>query len=329
MVLVSETMLQQTRVDQVIPYFQKFIIAFPKAETFVKASEDNVLKIWEGLGYYTRAINLHKTVKIIMNKYGGSLPSEKSELLKLPGIGHYTANALLSLLFNKPYSVVDGNVIRVISRLFGINIDTRLLSTRNIIQSQMDELMDKDLPADFNESIMDFGATLCLPKNPNCNSCPLNKLCFANLNNQVNLLPFKSPNSKKPQINLVAFIIRNKTKLLIVRRPLEGLLPGMWEFPCRKIEKTDQLINGETKTLLKEFNIKAIYIKSLSTIKHTYSHFHLDLNSYLFQADNLRFVSEFYIQHRWIEIESLSDFAIHGAIQKLILKIKPQLKVVP
>ncbi len=170
---ISEIMLQQTRVDQATPYYYRFIERFPTVQKLAEAEIHDVLMAWEGLGYYSRARNLHMAAKEIMEKFNGTIPETWDEITQLKGIGPYTASAILSIAFNKKYAVVDGNVIRVLTRYFGIEDDVRLTSVKNRIQESSDELIDEQFPGDFNQALMELGAIVCTPANPNCDSCPV------------------------------------------------------------------------------------------------------------------------------------------------------------
>jgi len=230
-VWISEIMLQQTQVEQVKDYFNNFIAEFPTIEDLANSSLQKVLKLWEGLGYYLRARNLHKASQIIVKQYKGEYPSTKLKIIKLPGIGEYTANAIMSFVFNKPYSVVDGNVIRVISRIFGIADNVREPKTLKKIKLKTDKLMPSQKSADYNEAIMELGALVCIPKNPICINCPINEYCEAYQDNLMNVIPLKSKSSVKPLIKVIVQIVKRKSQFLIARRKDHGLLGGYSEFP--------------------------------------------------------------------------------------------------
>ena len=194
---LSEFLLQQTQVEQALPYYKKFIENYPDIPTLAKASEHDVLNLWAGLGYYSRARNLLKSAKILTQKFGGKFPIDFKQALSLPGIGNYTASAILSIAYSQPYSVVDGNVKRVISRVYSITDDIRLDITHKLIQNICNTLISKKHPGDFNEGLMELGATLCKPKNPFCPQCPINKFCLAYERGEVSNIPFKSPSVPK------------------------------------------------------------------------------------------------------------------------------------
>jgi A/G-specific adenine glycosylase len=304
-VWISEIMLQQTQVEQVINYYNNFITKFPTVHDLANADLQDVLKVWEGLGYYSRARNLYKAAKIIAYQYNGEFPKTKIEIIKLPGIGEYTANAILSLVYNQSYSVVDGNVIRVISRLFGISDNVRLSTTLKKIKSMTDKLLPANDSANFNEAMMELGALICLPKNPFCQKCPVMSSCLALENNLINIIPFKNKKAAKPSITVIIQIYKQSSKYYIVKRKDHGLLGGFWEFPIKIIEN----IQG-----LEAYNHKKIF----NVVKHSYTHFNLLMYPVLITKNELHIKENLYTEFRWIELNKIRDFPIHRAMQKIL-----------
>ncbi len=228
-VLVSEFMLQQTTVATVGPYFARFMDAFPTINALGDATDERVYSLWAGLGYYSRARSLHKTAKIIVGEYGGMLPDDRDKLLKLPGIGPYTAASILSLAFNRYAPVVDGNVVRVICRLNGWDMPTSTIMDR--IRDAARDMTDPTRPADYASAIMDFGAMVCTPKNPACDTCPLRDYCVAHQNGTVDRIPVILKLKKKEKIGR-AYVIKNRGgQIFIRRRTGRGLLAGLYEVP--------------------------------------------------------------------------------------------------
>jgi A/G-specific adenine glycosylase len=226
-VWVSEVMLQQTRVQTVIPYYRRWMERFPDVEALAAADEDDVLSLWEGLGYYSRARNLQKAARVVRERHGGSLPDSADALRGLPGFGAYTAGAVASIAFNAPAPAVDGNVRRVLSRLFDLAAPTGAE-----LQARAAELVDPTRPGDFNQALMDLGATVCMPIEPRCSACPLETLCQARVRGTVHLRPGARPRKVIPQRSFaVAVILDREDRVLLVRRPRVGLLGGMWAFP--------------------------------------------------------------------------------------------------
>ncbi|MDZ7690089.1 MAG: A/G-specific adenine glycosylase [Balneolaceae bacterium] len=214
---ISEIMLQQTRVDQATPYFHRFIDRFPTVQDLAEADQQEVLKVWEGLGYYSRARNMHTAARRVVDEFDGKVPDSWDEITSLKGIGPYTASAVLSIAFGKPYAVVDGNVLRVLTRFFGIENDIRSTKTKNQVQELADNLIHKARPGDFNQAVMELGATVCVPSNPACNECPVNTNCTAFKTVKQDEIPYKSPAKKKPHHQIGVGIIQNKYDEVLYR----------------------------------------------------------------------------------------------------------------
>lgn len=238
-VWVSEIMLQQTKVDTVIPYYDRFLEKFPTIETFAAADDESVLKIWEGLGYYSRVRNLHSAVKEVVANYGGSVPDTPEEISKLKGVGPYTAGAVLSIAYGKPEPAVDGNVMRVLSRILLIREDIAKASTRKVFETAVRELIDHDHPSYFNQALMELGALICTPTSPACLLCPVREHCSAFAEGVQSELPVKTRKKKTRHVDLVAAVLKNdKEEFIIRKRPNKGLLASLWEFPI--VERNSQ-----------------------------------------------------------------------------------------
>ena len=234
---LSETMLQQTRVATVIPYYHRFVRAFPTIESLAAAPLEDVLKLWEGLGYYSRARNLHRAAQIIVDEYGGSLPADVETLLTLPGIGNYTAGAIASIAFGIAAPVLDGNVMRLFARLLDLEDDITLPATRNKLWRLAEQWLPAHAPGDYNQALMELGQQVCRPRNPLCPSCPIQFSCHAWSAGTQSARPVRSKRSPTPHYDVTAGLIRDeRERLLIARRPLDGLLGGLWEFPGGKVE---------------------------------------------------------------------------------------------
>ncbi len=227
---LSEVILQQTRVDQGLPYFLSFVEKYPTVFHLAKAHIDEVLRAWQGLGYYSRARNMHKCAKIVVAQFDGIFPENKHELIKLPGIGAYTAAAIASLAYGKQEAVVDGNVIRLITRLYGIEADISDKKTINEIQRIVDKLISKTDPHLFNQAIMEFGALHCTPKNPSCSNCDFLGLCVAQINNQLAKIPFKSSKTKKRLRFFTYLVINIHGRYLMRKRDSKDIWQGLFEF---------------------------------------------------------------------------------------------------
>ncbi len=279
---ISEIMLQQTRVDQVLPYYQRFMARFPDVTSLARADLDEVLRLWEGLGYYSRARNMHKAARQIVDRHAGRFPDTHEEAIALPGIGPYTAAAILSIAFGQPWPVVDGNVIRVISRLFGIGEDVRLGSVQKTIARHAAELLDRENPADFNQAMMELGATVCTPAAPSCSSCPLQERCHAFRHNATDQYPYKSPARKRPHHHIAIGVVRDTSgRLLIARRPDHAMLGGLWEFPGGKQEKGEALRDTVRRELGEELGVDVdVAPKPFRVVRHAYSHFTITLHAF-------------------------------------------------
>lgn len=278
---VSEIMLQQTRVDQATPYFQNFILEFPAVEDLAKAPQQKVLKAWEGLGYYSRARNLHAAAKTVVDKYNSQLPTTYDELIELKGIGPYTAAAISSIAFGRPNAVVDGNVIRVLSRYFGITEDVRSSAVRRDIQQHADSLIDPERPGDFNQALMELGSVVCTPSNPECTSCPIQSQCVAYNTAQTDSIPYKSSKKKKPHHTIGVGIIEGEDdKVLIALRPNDAMLGGLWEFPGGKQKEGENIQQTIERELEEELNIEVHAYRELMSLKHHYSHFSITLHAW-------------------------------------------------
>ena len=278
---LSEIMLQQTRVAQGMPYFFSFTEEFPTVFDLANADEEKVLKLWQGLGYYSRARNLHKTAQFIANDLNGVFPATYHDLLKLKGVGEYTAAAIASFSYNEVVPVVDGNVFRVLSRYFDIESDIALPATKKEFTALAHELMPKDNPAIFNQAIMEFGAIQCVPKNPNCGVCVFNTSCLALQKKKVGVLPVKSKKLKITNRFFNYLILEDiEGNTLIQKRTAKGIWHNLYEFP---LLETDEIVNFDfiTKTvqqgILSSYKITGIEACSYATIIHKLSHQHLHI----------------------------------------------------
>lgn len=272
---LSEIILQQTRVEQGLPYYERFIKKFPDVIALAKANEQEVLKLWEGLGYYSRARNLHHTAKIIANDYKGVFPEKYEQILALKGIGSYTASAIMAFAFKKPYAVVDGNVFRVLSRVFLIDKPIDVVANKKHFENLAHELLDKKNPFDYNQAILDFGATVCTPVNPKCDECVLKFKCLAKEKNKIHDLPVKSKKTKKTTRHFVYLIIKDKSNnVFIKKRTANDIWKGLYEFPLINIENLkDKTIIDKTQLFLKENKAENIKMATISRkFKHLLTH---------------------------------------------------------
>ena len=322
-VWISELMLQQTRVDQVIPYFNRFMKRFPSLKSLASASQEEVLKQWEGLGYYSRARNLHKAAQIIAIDYKGRFPRDPSAIFKLPGIGSYTAAAIGSLAFNLDMAVLDGNVIRVLTRLFANPKDTGSTTTKLELQQLADELLIKGDAGNFNEAMMELGATVCLPKNPQCTACPLAGICLGHVSGRPTDYPVKAPKKKVPHIVVGAAVVTNrKGEVLIAQRRNEDMLGGLWEFPGGKQESGETIQQCISRELKEELGINVETAEFITTIKHAYSHFTMDMHTYFSKIKSGRPRPIECQDYRWVKISALREFPYSKADLYVITELE-------
>jgi A/G-specific adenine glycosylase len=280
---VSEIMLQQTRVETVIPYYEKWLRLFPTVEVLANASEHDVLNAWEGLGYYSRARNFHKAAKIVASEYGGKLPHDLNELRKLPGIGRYTVGALASIIFGMDEPALDGNLKRVYARLFDVSVPVDSLGGERILWQLAKENLPKGKAADFNQALMDLGASICVPKNPRCLICPVMKACLAREHGNQNIRPVKTPKKEIPlHVHTAAIVIRDG-KVLLAQRPSTGLLGGMWEFPNGRVTASQDLLEKLVKVIRAGYNLKLRKkrnVQKIGVFHHAYSHFKVAVHAF-------------------------------------------------
>lgn len=280
---ISEIMLQQTRVDTVIPFYNRFLEAFPSVEVLAESPEQAVLKAWENMGYYSRARNLHAAAKAIVAVFGGRIPSTRKELSSLAGIGAYTTGAILSMAYGQSVPAVDGNVRRVLSRLFGIREPIDQPKVKGTLEELAATLVPEQRPGDFNQALMDLGATICRSADPLCASCPLMTHCQAHRLNIQDTIPLTAKRPAIPHREAVAAIIRNRDgRLLVVQRPAEGLLASFWRFPGGFIEQTGGSAAASLERRVKEeLGVEFRTGRHLTSADHQYTHFRVTLHAYL------------------------------------------------
>lgn len=274
-------MLQQTRVETVVPYFLRFLERFPNAETLARAPLGEVLKVWENLGYYTRGRNLHKAAGEIVERFGGRIPADMEEILRLPGIGRYTAGAILSIAFGRDVPAIDGNVRRVISRLFAMEESVDDSAARKRIDGFVEPLVPKRNPGRFNQALMELGAVCCTPKTPVCPACPLQDDCGARVQGLEHRLPVRGKKKSIPHREAASAVIRDQNgRLLIVQRPARGLLGSLWKFPGGILNPEEPPEEGLARIARKELGIEIGVGSSLAAVKHAYTHFRITLTAF-------------------------------------------------
>ncbi len=278
-VLVAEVMLQQTQTATVIPYFERFLARFPTVESLAAAPLADVLKQWEGMGYYARARNLHKAAQIIVAEHNGQVPNDPAALRRLPGIGRYTAGAILSLAFGQDAPALDGNVRRVLCRLFAIEEDPRLPAVQRHLWDLAHSLLPPGKAGPFNEALMDLGATVCTPQAPRCLVCPLLGLCESQRQGLQENIPPKKGRRPLPHYDVTAAVIEDvEGRLLVAQRPLHKLLGGLWKFPGGKREEGETLEECLARELREELGIEVTVGEEIVSFPHAYTHFRITLH---------------------------------------------------
>jgi len=279
---ISEIMAQQTQIDTLIPYYNRFIESFPDVASLADATEDQVIKAWEGLGYYSRARNLHRAAKIIMADYAGCFPDNFSELIKLPGIGPYTGGAIASIAFNEKVSAVDGNVLRVISRYCNSFEDIGDAKTKKIVTQWVEAILP-ETSGDFNEGLMELGAMICSPQNPRCLICPIRSGCQSHAFGTTSQLPVKKQKQKQARKKMEVGILKQNGELFFVKRPVSGLLSEMWSFP---IVETTAGGGEDIKKKLGEFFPELSAPVFIGESRHMFSHIIWEMSLYRFDVES-------------------------------------------
>jgi A/G-specific adenine glycosylase len=322
-VWLSEIMLQQTQVAAVIPYFERFLAKFPTVQALAAAPLDDVLKQWEGLGYYSRARNLHKAARLIVEQYHGEFPTTAAELVTLPGIGRYTAAAIASICFGERVAVLDGNVMRVLSRLDDIADDVTKTATQKHLWEVAESLVPAERAGDYNQAMMELGRTLCRPRQPLCLLCPVASHCLALQHGTQNQRPVKTPKAETPHYNVAAGVIYNAAgQMLIAQRPAEGLLGGLWEFPGGKQEAGETLPECLQRELMEELVIEVEVGEMIAVVKHAFTHFKITLHAFECQHISGDPQTIGCAAWRWVTLDDLEQFAFGRADQQVIAVLR-------
>jgi len=321
-VWVSEIMLQQTRVETVIPYFEKWMKLFPDVKALAKASEQEVLNAWEGLGYYSRARNLYKAARIIASKFNGQLPRDLTDLRSLPGIGRYTVGAIASIAFKMDVPTLDGNLRRVFSRLYDVAEYADSPAGEKILWEYAAQNLPEGKAGDYNQALMDLGATICLPKNPKCLLCPLLVFCKAHENGTEELRPVLKLRKQVPHYIHAAGVIIERGRVLISQRPADGLLGGMWEFPNGRVVPKAGDKGDPAKELVKVLNaacrIKVRKNEALGIVQHAYTHFKVTVHA--FRCTSVLIPKNKNL--KWVKISELDDYPMGRVDRQIARKIK-------
>lgn len=330
---ISEIMLQQTRVDTVIGYFYRFMETFPTIEALAEAPEDKLLKVWEGLGYYSRARNLKAAAQQIMTEFDGKMPQTLAEIQSLKGIGPYTAGAIASIAFNFPEPAIDGNVMRVVSRLFEIDADIAKPASRKIFDEAMRTIIDPQQPGEFNQALMDLGSAICTPTSPQCSACPLQAFCQSAHHGTQTQYPVKSKKAKPKPVYYLALVIEKDGKLLLEQRPATGLLANFWTFPLVEVTESeyrhyqqtwqpsegpldlvaeDELVIGDWPVVWQK--------RTIGEATHVFSHLKWHLLIFHGHALNVTLAEN----QRWISLAGICDYPLPKPQLKMLDVIKQE-----
>ena len=318
---VSEVMLQQTQVKKVVAYYERFIARFPDVHHLAAARLQDVLKVWEGLGYYARARNLHKAAQVVVDELDGKIPVDYASFRKLPGVGDYSAAAVQSIAFNAPYAAVDGNIKRVLARLFLIETPINDAKSAKVFQQRADELLDSNAPGFFNQAMMELGATVCRPQSPTCLVCPVNSFCEVFQTAQQDKFPYRRETKPIPEHHLAVGVIYRDNKVLLTQRQLDGLLGGLWEFPG------GQLVEGETaetacdRHIADVVNLSVTNVRYLTQVKHAYTHFKVVVDVFQCEYQAGEVVLKGPRDAKWVEVTALRDYPLPRVTHKFLEKL--------
>ena len=309
-VWVSEIMLQQTQVETVLPYYRRFMKRFPSIRSLAEAPLQDVLRSWEGLGYYARARHLKDAAESVRANHGGRLPRLAADLVRLPGIGEYTAAAIASICFGERIAVVDGNVARVMARLKAIDEDVGRTAMRRCLATELASFAPKRAPGDFNQAMMELGALVCRPRRPHCDVCPLQPRCLAYKMSAVDRFPIKSAAKKIPHREMVAAVVRRKRSVLLVRRPSNGLLGGLWEFPGGPRKPREKLACAVRRCVWQQTQLEVATVAPFRVLKHAYSHFRITLRVLECRPVSGKIKAPAGQAARWIPVCKLNEYPL-------------------
>ena len=318
---LSEVMLQQTRIAAAEGYYHRFLNRFPTIETLAEASLDEVLKLWEGLGYYARARNLHRLAQLVVAEHGGKFPATAETLQTLPGIGRYTAAAIASIAFGEAVAVLDGNVIRVLTRLIDSPEEISQPKVVEQLWTLANDLLPKKRPGDYNQALMDLGRMVCTPRRPDCPHCPVSEFCLAATRGTQELRPVKKPKAPLPEVRAAAAVIRDEAgRLLLMQRPEEGLLGGLWMLPGGSCEPDESYANCLQRSLAQTLGIKVRVGTEMAAATQTLTHFRLRLRAFACElvagtpTDKTRWA--------WVASAELSNYSLGKADREIVDRLE-------
>jgi A/G-specific adenine glycosylase len=319
---VSEVMLQQTQVKTVIPYYLKFLNRFPTIQDLADSDLQRVLKAWEGLGYYGRARNMHKAAHTIVQAHHGTFPDTWEQIHALPGIGDYIAAAVLSIVFNSPYAVVDGNVKRVLSRFLKIDTPVNKAAAGKAFKKHADGLLYTPDPGKYNQALMELGALVCTPTAPLCSTCPIQAGCKAFQSSSVETYPKRVKAKQTPLYHIAIGVVLKYNKVLITKRRDDGLLGGLWEFPGGKIKQGETPETACIREIKEETGLQVAGLEYLTQVKHAYTHFKIIVDVFICNNASGTLVLDGPVDHQWITLEKIDDYPFPKANHKFIPRLR-------
>jgi A/G-specific adenine glycosylase len=319
---VSEVMLQQTQVSTVLSYYRRFLKSFPSVKRLAAADLQSVLKLWEGMGYYARARNLHRAAQTVVQDFKGKIPDSWAAFHGLPGVGDYIAAAVLSIAFDQPYAVVDGNVKRVLARLHKISAPVNQPQSNPTFKAAADILLHVRRPGTFNQAMMELGALVCKPHNPACDDCPLSKSCRAYRSQQVRDFPKRKKRKTTPQYHIAVGVVFKNDRVLITQRKAEGLLGGLWEFPGGKIRDGESAEAACIREIKEEANLAVEIDHHLTQVRHAYTHFRIVMEVFCCNYVSGRVYLRGPVAFRWIRINEYQSYPFPRANHKFIPLLK-------
>lgn len=320
---LSEIMLQQTRIAAVEGYYARFLERFPTIETLAAAPLDEVLKCWEGLGYYSRARNLHRLAIIVVNEHHGQFPATAEALQKLPGIGRYTAAAIASIAFHERVAVLDGNVMRVLARLFDLAEDITDARSQTQLWHIAESLLPTDRVGDYNQALMDLGRLVCVPRRPSCEACPLQSQCLAHAHQTTSMRPVKKPKAPVKDVRAVAAVLRNQEhRLLLVQRPPDGLLGGLWSLPGGFCEPDEKLTEGLQRLLRESLKLEITVAEQLAQATQTLTHLRMTVRAFACQITTGAPTANGVAAFAWASLTELDQFSFGKADREIVFSIE-------
>jgi A/G-specific adenine glycosylase len=318
-VWISEIMLQQTRVETVIPYYQRWFDRFPDLKTLAAVEIEEVLKLWEGLGYYRRAHNLHAAARIVVDEFEGIFPHEVARLQALPGIGRYSAAAIAAIAFNADEVALDGNLKRVLSRIIDLEVDVRSSQGEKTLMAAAERIMPPGRASEFNQALMDLGSSICLPKLPDCETCPISSDCLAFERGVQEQRPVRKKKAAIPHYTVVAGVLRKGERVLIAQRPEDKMLAGLWEFPGGKCELNESLDACLKREWEEELGVKIQVEEKIGVFTHAYTHFKITLHAFYCCLTAGEPSAKEHLSLDWVRPRDLEHFPM-GKIDRSISK---------